>query len=54
MELNIESRHLEDLVVLVPDIFRNGRGFFTETFRADKFESARITHRTIARDQSSC
>src|ERR1700740_2731764 len=39
MHITIESRHLEDVVVLVPDIFKDDRGFFTETFRADQFTS---------------
>jgi len=39
MDIRIESRHLEDVVVLVPDIFQDSRGFFTETFRADQFEA---------------
>jgi len=30
---------LEDVVVLVPDIFQDSRGFFSETFRADQFEA---------------
>jgi dTDP-4-dehydrorhamnose 3,5-epimerase len=39
MDILIESRHLNDVVVLVPDIFQDSRGFFTETFRADQFEA---------------
>src|ERR1035438_8827540 len=39
MQIKIESRHLEDVVVVVPDIFKDDRGFFSETFRADQFES---------------
>jgi dTDP-4-dehydrorhamnose 3,5-epimerase len=39
MQIRIESRHLEDVVVLVPDTFRDGRGFFSESFRADQFEA---------------
>lgn len=39
MQITIESRHLEDVVVVVPDIFTDGRGFFSETFRADQFQS---------------
>jgi len=39
MDIRIESRHLEDVVVLIPDIFQDSRGFFTETFRADQFEA---------------
>lgn len=37
MQIKIESRHLVDVVVLVPDIFKDDRGFFSETFRADQF-----------------
>ncbi len=39
MQITIESRHLEDVVVVVPDIFNDGRGFFSETFRTDQFRS---------------
>jgi len=39
MQIKIESRHLGDVVVVVPDIFQDSRGFFTETFRADQFKS---------------
>jgi dTDP-4-dehydrorhamnose 3,5-epimerase len=38
MQITIESRHLKDVVVVVPDIFQDSRGFFSETFRADQFE----------------
>ncbi len=45
MEIKIESRFLRDVVVLVPEIFRDGRGFFMETFREDQFrESGLPTH----------
>jgi dTDP-4-dehydrorhamnose 3,5-epimerase len=37
MEIKIESRHLGDVVVLVPEIFQDSRGFFMETFREDQF-----------------
>jgi dTDP-4-dehydrorhamnose 3,5-epimerase len=38
VKISIESRHLRDVVVVVPGIFQDGRGFFSETFRADQFE----------------
>ena len=38
MQIKIESRHLTDVVVVVPEVFQDGRGFFSETFRADQFE----------------
>ena len=37
MKIKIESRHLRDVVVLVPDVFQDTRGFFMETFRKDEF-----------------
>jgi dTDP-4-dehydrorhamnose 3,5-epimerase len=39
MQIKIESRRLGDIVVLVPEIFQDSRGFFSETFRADQFKS---------------
>jgi len=39
MEFRVESRHLGEIVVLVPDIFQDSRGFFMETFREDKFKA---------------
>ena len=37
MPLAIESVHLNDIVVVVPQVFGDARGFFIETFRADQF-----------------
>lgn len=39
MEIKVESRHLGEVVVVVPGIFQDDRGFFSETFRADQFEA---------------
>jgi dTDP-4-dehydrorhamnose 3,5-epimerase len=39
MDIKIESRSLGDVVVVVPDVFRDERGFFMETFRADQFKA---------------
>ncbi len=38
MEVKIESKHLGDVVVVVPEIFQDSRGFFSESFRADQFK----------------
>jgi len=38
VEIRIESRHLEEVVVLVPEIFQDDRGFFLEAFREDQFK----------------
>lgn len=39
MDIRIESRHLNDVTVIVPDIFQDNRGFFMETFRSDQFRA---------------
>jgi dTDP-4-dehydrorhamnose 3,5-epimerase len=39
MKIIIESRHLEDVVVLIPEVFNDPRGFFSAVFRADQFRS---------------
>lgn len=39
MQVRIEAKYLEEVVVVVPDIFQDGRGFFSEIFRADQFEA---------------
>jgi dTDP-4-dehydrorhamnose 3,5-epimerase len=39
MALSVESRHLNGIVVLVPEVLGDSRGFFMETFRADQFEN---------------
>lgn len=37
MEFKIESEHLNGITVIVPQVFEDSRGFFSETFRVDKF-----------------
>lgn len=37
MQLTIESRNLNDVVVVMPEVFEDERGFFMETFRKDQF-----------------
>lgn len=37
MQLVIESRHLNDVMVIAPEVFEDDRGFFMETFRKDQF-----------------
>jgi dTDP-4-dehydrorhamnose 3,5-epimerase len=39
MDIRIESRQLGDVCVLVPQVFQDERGFFTEVFRADLFRA---------------
>jgi dTDP-4-dehydrorhamnose 3,5-epimerase len=37
MRLQVESRPLPDMAVIVPEVFQDDRGFFMETFRSDQF-----------------
>jgi dTDP-4-dehydrorhamnose 3,5-epimerase len=52
MQIRIESRHLDEVVVIVPDIFQDGRGFFSETFREDQFEALGLPTRFVQDNHS--
>ena len=39
MQIKVESTNLGDIVVVIPEIFQDARGFFSETFRADQFKA---------------
>ena len=45
MALRIESRNLNDVVVIVPDVFEDQRGFFLEVFREDYFSQLALPTR---------
>ena len=38
MQVKIESQHLNGIVVIMPDVFEDARGFFTEVYREDQFK----------------
>ena len=38
MQVQIEKTHIKDLIVVIPEVFEDKRGFFLEVFRADQFE----------------
>ncbi len=38
MPLEIESRYLGEIVVFVPRLFKDERGYFMETYRGDQFQ----------------
>ena len=52
MEIRIESRHLEDVVVVLPDIFQDSRGFFSETFREDQFKRLELPTEFVQENHS--
>src|SRR6476646_10283074 len=39
MPIKVESTSLGEVVVLVPEVFEDSRGFFMESFRSDQFQS---------------
>jgi len=52
MDFRVESRFFEDVVVIVPDIFRDERGFFMETFREDQFKALGLPHQFVQDNHS--
>jgi len=52
MLIRIESRHLGDVIVLVPEVFEDERGYFMETFRVDQFKELGIPHEFVQENQS--
>jgi len=52
MDIRVESRPLQDVVVLVPDIFQDNRGFFMETYREDQFKTLGLPCRFVQDNHS--
>src|SRR6266436_210676 len=52
MSFVIESRYLEDVVVVVPQAYRDERGFFMETYRTDQFEKLGLPTKFVQDNQS--
>ncbi len=52
MGVRVESKHLGDVIVLVSDVFRDQRGFFHETFRADQFKELGLPHEFVQDNHS--
>lgn len=52
MTFSIESVHLDAVTVLVPEIFEDERGFFMESFRADRFEELGLPTRFVQDNHS--
>jgi len=52
MPLHIESTHLNGMVVLAPAVFEDERGFFMETWQAEKFKAAGVDAQFVQDNQS--
>ena len=49
----LQSRHLEDIAVIVPKAHRDERGFFMEVYRADRFKELGLPTNFV-QDNHSC
>jgi len=52
MEIKIESSTFRDVVVLVPEVFQDSRGFFMETFREDQFKAMGLPYHFVQDNHS--
>jgi dTDP-4-dehydrorhamnose 3,5-epimerase len=52
MKIDIKSKGLGDVAVLVPEVFRDSRGFFTETYREDQFAQLGLPTRFVQDNHS--
>jgi dTDP-4-dehydrorhamnose 3,5-epimerase len=52
MELRVESVHLGDVKVVVPEIFEDQRGYFSEVWRQDQSEALGLPGRFMQVNQS--
>jgi dTDP-4-dehydrorhamnose 3,5-epimerase len=58
MKLSIESIHLGSLIVLAHERFKDERGFFMETYRADHFRElglpTEFVQDNLSRSSNTC
>src|SRR6266481_2751333 len=52
MPVEIVSRQLAEVVVLVPRVFQDERGFFMETYRNDEFKNLGLPDNFVQENQS--
>ena len=38
MQISIEKTDIKDIIIVIPEVFEDERGFFTEVYRKDQFE----------------
>jgi dTDP-4-dehydrorhamnose 3,5-epimerase len=53
MSFQVESVHMKDVVIVVPQVRGDARGFFMETFRADQFQEMGLPS-DFVQDNHSC
>ena len=52
MQINIEQTSINDVKVIVPEVFRDDRGFFSEVYRSDQFNDLGLPTNFVQDNQS--
>lgn len=52
MELTIKKTAINDVILVIPQIFRDDRGFFTEVYRQDQFKDLGLPDRFVQMNHS--
>ncbi|MGD0857565.1 MAG: dTDP-4-dehydrorhamnose 3,5-epimerase family protein, partial [Dehalococcoidia bacterium] len=52
MELTTKRTSIDDVVIVIPEIFRDERGFFTEVYRQDQFKNLGLPEVFVQLNQS--
>jgi dTDP-4-dehydrorhamnose 3,5-epimerase len=52
MQIKIDSEHLNGIKVVVPEVFEDDRGFFSEIFRSDQFAELGLPHHFVQDNHS--
>jgi dTDP-4-dehydrorhamnose 3,5-epimerase len=52
MQLIVESTHLNDIKVVMPEVYQDDRGFFLEAYRADQFKDLGLPERFVQDNHS--
>jgi len=47
MQLKLTDTHLKEVKIVVPELFRDERGFFTEVFRVDQFKELGMPYQFV-------
>lgn len=52
MKITVESQHLNGVIVIVPEVFCDDRGYFSEVYRKDQFEELGIPELFVQENHS--
>jgi len=52
MQIKVEKTEIDGVVVVIPEVFEDDRGFFMEVFRADQFRTLGLPHEFVQDNHS--